>query len=717
MARIKPDLQVTPLESGVCCAAMVLHAHGCKQPTAELREELDLGRGGSTMPQLAELFITRGIDAEVLRADADELPLVGPFIACWANSSFVIVEKISAKNVVLVDPMIGRRKAPISELTENYAGYYLATDFESGELREKSVDRDHPRPFVQAMRRSWRPLAGVGVMSIAVYATDIAAPVLTQKIVDRALVHGHDDLFSYFGPMVAGVCLLVIIGIYGRSVFVSRSAVLIGRDTSETVLNHLLGLRYRYFDSRQPGELAYRLGGLSAIRDSLSDQLFTGFFQAGAMLAFLGYMFYSSLWLGAVSAVFVILMLLTLFGSRGLFYSAIQNELSQTGRMQTEQLEAIQSILTIKTRPNRGQFLSRWTSQNEVSLTYLRRRMLLQGGVNAIVSLLQFAGPIVTLLVGIGLWRDHRVSLGEVFAALTVSSMLFAAASAVYSSVALFLMCRTYARRVDDIITSELAPVGSDHPDQLGDLHLKDVTFRYTKDSPEVLRGIDMRVPSGETVAIVGRTGSGKSTLVKLVTGLYEASSGSIVFGETNVTDIAPVTYFERLAFVPQDVTLETATLHDNVTLGISASRADVERACRLACIHDDIMAFPAGYDTMVNNLGANLSGGQRQRIALARAVLRDPEVLILDEATSSLDNQTEASITTNLRALGCTTVVIAHRLASVVDADRTYVIDDGEVIETGTHEELMAGETHYRALFAGQASAGTGVSSVPAAA
>jgi ABC-type bacteriocin/lantibiotic exporter with double-glycine peptidase domain len=284
-----------------------------------------------------------------------------------------------------------------------------------------------------------------------------------------------------------------------------------------------------------------------------------------------------------------------------------------------------------------------------------------------------------------------------------VSSMLFVTANAIYTSVALFLMCRTYARRIEDITMTELPPVGTTVLPALSPIDVKSLQYRYTKDAPAVIKDVSLTVMPGETVAIVGQTGSGKSTLAKLMMGLYTPEKGHVHYSGVPVDDIAPSVLFTKLAFVPQDVTLETATIHENVTLGRPVSRAEVEQACRLACVHDDILSFPAGYDTMINNLGANLSGGQRQRIALARSILSKPEILILDEATSSLDTLTEKSVTANLKSLGCTTIIIAHRLASIIDADVTYVLRQGEVVEWGRHDQLMRSEGVYHSLFNGQ--------------
>jgi ABC-type bacteriocin/lantibiotic exporter with double-glycine peptidase domain len=706
MARIRPELQVTPIESGLVCAAMLLHARGCRTATAKLREELDLGRHGSTPQQLAALFTARGIAAEVTQRPLEEVVgLRAPFIVSWGPAGYVVVERIGQTTVTVVDPAIGRRTAPRSELEENYSGYCLVPGVESGPMPEEPAT-DAPRPFRTAMRRAALPLTGVALASIAVYATDIAAPYLTQKIIEAVVADPDVDLVDRFWPWVVGVAVVVALGLFARSWFIAGSATRIGRSTAEEVLDHLLGLPYRYFDARQPGELAYRLGGIAAIRDSLSDQLFTGFFQIGGLAVYLGFVFTRSWVLGLVTAVFVVAMLSILFGSRGLFYSAIQNEQSQTGRMQAEQLEAIQSILTLKTRPRNDQFLARWRRQNEVSLSYLRRRLLLQGGVGAATGVLQFTGPLVTLFVGLTLWQRGDISLGVVFAVFTVTGLLFATANAIYGSVALFLICRTFARRIEDITMTERQRAGDLEPEELGTIEAHDVGFRYTKDGPQVLEGVDVQVAPGSTVAIVGPTGSGKSTLAKLLLGLYDPTEGDVTYGGVPVGRITPRSLFTRLAFVPQEITLETATIHENVSLGRDVTREQVVEACRIACVHDDIEGFPSGYDTMVNNLGANLSGGQRQRIALARAVLDRPEVLVLDEATSSLDGSTEEAITTHLKELGCTIVVIAHRLASVVDADVTYVLRRGRIVEAGSHTSLLEQRGAYHALFASQAAA-----------
>lgn len=703
MARITPELQVTPIEAGLCCAAMLLHAAGCRVPTSALREEVDLGRSGSTLPQLAELFSVRGVVAEVRQvsaAEAEELP--GPFIAGWGNSSYVVVERFRTSTVVLVDPASGRRRAPVEEFGVQFSGMVLIPR-PAPDVRFAGPGRDPgtPRPFRAALRAAAAPLAGVLLTSVLVYATDIGAPYLTQRVIDQALVDGRLDIVGDTLPWVLGIVAAVGLGIYLRSVFTSRSAVVIGGRSAQQVLDHLLGLPYKYFDARQPGELSYRLAGISAIRDSLSDQLFAGFFQIGGLLVYLGYLFTRSVPLALVATGFVAAMLLVLFGSRAVFYSAIQNEQSQTGRMLTEQLEAIQSILTIKTQPDRHQFLTRWRRQNAVSLRYLRRRMLLQGGVNAVTGVLQFSGPIVTLVVGLVLWQRGGMSLGTVFGALAIASMIFATANAIYGSVALFLVCRTYARRIEDITTTRSQPVGTRPVRRLGRLGLHGVGYRYTRHTPAVVRDVDLTVEPGTTVALVGRTGSGKSTLAKLALGLYPSTTGSVTFDGVPVGDVVPGDLFSRLAFVPQDVTLETATLHDNVALGRDVTRADVEEACRVACVHEDVLRFPAGYETMVNNLGANLSGGQRQRIALARAVLARPEFLVLDEATSSLDTATERTVARNLAALGCTTLLIAHRLASVAGADVVHVLDAGRVVQSGRPDDLLLVDGPFRDLFA----------------
>jgi ATP-binding cassette subfamily B protein len=245
-----------------------------------------------------------------------------------------------------------------------------------------------------------------------------------------------------------------------------------------------------------------------------------------------------------------------------------------------------------------------------------------------------------------------------------------------------------------------------------GEVELRDVTFAY-RDRAPVLRGFSLRIPAGETVAVVGPTGSGKSTLVKLLLRLYEIESGSITLDGTDVREIRLGDLRRAIGLVSQDVFLFHGTVRENIAYGsFAATDEEVVRASRLAEAHDFVAALPRGYDTVVGERGQKLSGGQRQRLAIARAILKDPPVLVLDEATSAVDNETEAAIQRSLEHIsrGRTTIAIAHRLSSVRNAHRIYVLDRGEIVEHGTHEELLAADGTYAALWRVQTGEAVGV-------
>ncbi|GAB3492442.1 peptidase domain-containing ABC transporter [Flexivirga lutea] len=711
MGRLRPELQLTPTECGLCCAAMVLHSRGCRDSTVFLRAELDLGRDGASIGQLRSLLEARGLSTKLYKANTEGLRKVGgQVIAHWENSHFVVVEKIGRRRARIVDPAVGRRSVDLERFEESFSG--VAMEILPGSAETVSPDRrgrageprhETERPFVDAVKHSRGLLLQVVLISLAIYAVDLALPYATKRLVDQAVGNAAGSVLKSWIPLLlAGGAGLILIGML-RSELVARVSTRIGAESSERIMAHMLRLPFKYFDTRQPGELAYRLSGVAAIRDMLAGQLWNGVFQAGGLAAYLGYMFYTNVQLGLLSCVLVGIAFGVLFGSRGPIYNVIQNEILQTGKAQTLQVEAVQSILALKAAGGEGYVYDRWRTENNGALSYLRKRTRMQGAANAFIGMLQLAGPLTVLLGGLWLWKRGDISIGDAIAGQGVAIALFSSATAIYSSVTQYMTCRSLARRIRDIVESPVEERGTVTRRPRAEIAVRRATFRYTRTAPATLRGIDLDVPRHQTVAIVGPTGSGKSTLAKLLLGVYSLDEGEISVGGVPVTELAPHTRASLIGFVPQEVLLETASIADNIGFGADVSRAQIVEAAKHACIHDDIEKLPMGYETLLTNMGSNVSGGQRQRIGIARALVRRPEILVLDEATSSLDSATESKIVANLHELKCTMVVVAHRLASVVRADRIYVLEDGVVRLHGQHHELIARPGIYREMFAAQ--------------
>jgi ABC-type bacteriocin/lantibiotic exporter with double-glycine peptidase domain len=513
---------------------------------------------------------------------------------------------------------------------------------------------------------------------------------------------------------VIGACVIGLAGAsFLRAVMVAEVSVRVGRIAATRIMTHLLSLPLKFFDTRAPSELAYRLSGLAAIRDTLSSQVIAGVLEIGTVAVFLGYLIDKSLVLTALVAGLVLLVVLLLFGTRRAVYTAIQNEVVQVGKAQTQQIEAIQSILTMKSNGSSAFFLRRWTVENDLALHYLGERSRIQGAVNAVLGGVQTGGPLVVLMTGLALWGDGHLSIGDAIAAQAITISLFGSVSSIYSSITQVMLCQQYARRLHDITESEPEPVGQHRGTTWAPLEVAGATYRYSRTAPPVLEDVSMVVGPGEKVAVVGATGSGKSTLARLLLGLYPPSSGSVRMGGHDLRDTDRDHVLRNVAFVPQSITLETMSVRRNIDQGRDLPLEQVRLAAQRAGVAAEIEALPMGYETLVGNLGENFSGGQRQRIGIARALASDPSMLVLDEATSSLDHATEVSIMQRVTELDCAAVIIAHRLASVRRADRIYVLDRGRVVEVGTHEELMTKRGRYWDMFSGQLEVGNALEEV----
>jgi len=366
------------------------------------------------------------------------------------------------------------------------------------------------------------------------------------------------------------------------------------------------------------------------------------------------------------------------------------------------QLEAVVGAAALRMSGVEDRFLQDWGSVYEKALVASRRRNNLQGWITTSVSTLQVVAPLSVLLVGLQLVGRGELSLGTVVAFQSVVSMLFALASAIFGCWSQLVQGKSYLSRLADITDEGLPPRSGTCRDALtGRITVTDVSFRYSRHADPALKNVSLSVSPGERVAIVGASGSGKSTLGKLLCGLFDPTDGMIEYDGREFAEYDRDHFYRRVGYVPQEVHLLNRSLLENITMGNpDVGEDDARLAANAAQIGREILDLPMQYQTLVAEMGANFSGGQRQRIAMARALVKRPDVLILDEATSSLDMENEARISKTLREQSCTLLVIAHRMSTVVDADRIYVMERGQIVQSGTHAEMAMVDGAYRRLF-----------------
>ena len=403
--------------------------------------------------------------------------------------------------------------------------------------------------------------------------------------------------------------------------------------------------------------------------------------------------------------IFIILVLLAfllkLLSNRILMLN--QMEISGLSNIQAIQTELIYSMLNIKIAKIEDKMYKVWNKEFLYTLDRTKDRDLAQNYYSTVSTAVQTILPIALFIFGIGLYAKGLYSLGEIMSYYSIINTICIYSVSIITTMNYFQLSEQYLERVKDITDQKEEANGDKWLESNfnKDINLKNVSFKYSKNSATVLKNINMEIPFGEKVAIVGASGSGKSTLGKLILGLYEATEGEIKFGEIDIKDVNKESLSKLMGIVPQDTYLFNKTIFENITMNRDdITIEEVIEACRIAQIDKEIESMPMGYHTLISDMGMNISGGQRQRIILARSIVSRPKIILFDEATSSLDSINESNISKYLENLGCTRIIIAHRLSTIADSDIIYVLQNGEIVEAGKHEELMKERGVYFKLY-----------------
>jgi ABC-type bacteriocin/lantibiotic exporter with double-glycine peptidase domain len=547
----------------------------------------------------------------------------------------------------------------------------------------------------------------VMTLSIVLQLVALAAPAAVGLTVDKVLPRHDTDLLQ-----LIAVGALVALSIQMLTSFVRSNLLLHLRtymDTQMTLeLNeHLLSLPFSYFQQRSAGDLVLRLASSAQIRDVLTSSALSAVLDGTMALI------YFVLLLIVAPPLAAIALLVALVQSAIAIISGRRNaelmaeQLVSQAKLTSAQTDALAAIEPIKSMGAEQRIVARFTDLYVDVLNTSLDRGRLSNTVSTLTGSLGFAGPLALLLTGAHLVLNGTLGTGGMLALSALGSAFLTPIGALVGTVTQLQTMQSYVHRIEDILDTapEPRPATPARASSLsGAIELKSLTFSYDSSRVAVLKDVSLSVRPGEMVAIVGPSGSGKSTLARLLSGLLAPSSGSVAFDGVEQSQWDPTVLRSMLGMVTQDTRLLAASVRNNISLFDSEiALPQIEAAAQLAEVHEDIMRLGLGYDTVLSDGGGSLSGGQRQRMSLARALLRSPKVIVLDEATSQLDTLTERKVQANLERLACTRIVIAHRLSTIRDADRIVVLERGEVIDIGRHDELTARCRLYRDLVGAQ--------------
>ncbi len=698
--------QLSATECGPACLAMVLGFHGKEVGMEETRQACGVSRDGVSARALLEGAGLLGLRGRGVKAEVEQLALLpaGSTILHWGFAHFVVLAGVDARGVHIVDPAVGPRRVTMAEFRAAFTG--VAIILEPTDLFARGRRRGTIWPAIRDLARGSGLLRRIVVLSLLLQLFGLALPMLTGQVIDRVVPRGDLQLLIV---LLLGMGALV--GFRSLTVF-TRGHLLLHLRTLLDVrltlgfLDHLVSLPLRFFQARSAGDLMMRLNSNSIIREHLTGAALSGALDGLLVVVYLGILLAAS---GALAlaafcagALDVALFLVTRRRQREL----LGQELTVSTRSQGYEAEMFGAMETIKASGCEQRVTAFWSNLfvDQLNVKLARDRLTIV--TEALTSAVRAAGPLAVL--GIGAWRvlDRELTLGAMLALAAVAGGFLEPLANLVQTLGSLEVARGYLERVSDVLQAEPEQTSGRRiaPALGGRIELARVGFRYHPRGPLAVREVDLRIESGQFVAIVGRSGSGKTTLANLLLGLQPPSEGRVLFDGIDLAELDLRSVRQQLGVVNQNFALFGATIRENIALSDpSASLADVEAAARLACLHDDIVRFPMGYETVLLDRGGAISGGQRQRLALARALLRRPTILLLDEATSALDAATERDVHQALQGLRCTRVVIAHRLSTIKDADLILVMEEGSPVETGTHDQLLARGGAYQRLVRAQ--------------
>lgn len=698
--------QMIPTECGLCCCAMILRYYRSNESLLDLREYFEVGRDGLSMRQIQKIFMSKGFESKMYKVSVEQLRnLKTPLIAHWNNDHFIVLERITSSHVQIVNPSTGRQKLTLEEFEKSFTNYVLTAATTEVFVPQ---DRRGKSPWHYVLRIIYRKklqMLTALLLSIVSYTIMLKIPQLVERIIDKALSAPNPIWLDTYVGIIAGIGLLYLLVVLTRGLSYIYLNLSVSRALITGTFKHLLKLPFKFFDVRTSGDLMYRLGSLNGLRELITTQLIGGLVDLGSILFILYYMLNKSIMLTAVALGIFMLNLVFMLVTRKPLSDSINDELNMQSKSQSIQIEVLYSMPTIKITGIEDEMYQTWNKSFAQVLAKYKSRSVLQNVYSSVNTTFQTIGPLILLLIGMFISFQNKMTLGEVVAFQALSVTFFGLSTSLFGVYTQYLLATNYIARVNDIWEQR----SEDIPDQpvslalTGKVELKNVSFAYTKHAEKVLSDIDICIEAGQKVAIVGASGSGKSTLSKLMVGLYSPTSGDVLFDDISIKQLDKRSLCGQIGIVPQDIMLLNKSIYENIVMNKEVGLDEVILAAKITQIDDEIQAMPMKYNTIVSEMGMNLSGGQRQRIALARALLNHPKIIILDEATSSLDSINEFKISSYLKNAGCTRIVIAHRLTTIMDSDMILVMENGRIAEQGNHEELMSRDGIYKELYSVQ--------------
>ncbi|QNU43472.1 peptidase domain-containing ABC transporter [Mixta calida] len=683
--------QTQATECGLTCVGMIANYFGHSIDMVTLRKRFPTSLKGATLADVMLIAHQMGMAGRALRLELDELgKLRRPCILHWEMNHFVVLKSVSKDKITIHDPARGKRDVPMDEVSRSFTG--VALELLPGatftQVQEKqSISMLKLIGNVTGIRAAFTQ---VMILSIALELFGILMPFYMQWVMDQVLVSADYDLLTLLGSGFIIVTLLNVSISALRSWVTTWFSSLLSVQWTANVCSHLLGLPMSYFESRHVGDVLSRFGSIGTIQSTLTGRFISSILDGVMAIVTLGMLFIYNMKLAWLVIALLVAYVLIRWISFRPFRQANEDQITASARAQSQLLESIRGVQAVKLNNKQEIRVATYANALVESTNKGVAIQRLSIGFSSVQGAISGVGRIVLIWMAALQVLEGNFTSGMMVAFISFSDQFIGRASGLVDAVIDFTMLRLHGERLADIVLTEqeedmetLLPAVPHSGNAAPSLTIKNLCFRYGETEPYVIQNCNISIAAGESVAIIGPSGQGKTTLAKLMMGLLKAESGSIEIDGIDIKKLGMRHYRDRIGCVMQDDILFAGSIADNICFfDAMPDQEQIENVARMAQIHDDITAMPMGYHSLVGDMGSSLSGGQIQRVLLARALYRKPDLLILDEASSHLDVERERSINAEIRNMPVTRIIIAHRPETILSADRIILLHKGGATE-----------------------------------
>ena len=712
VARVPVVMQLEVLECGAAALAMIMAYYGKWVPLEEVRLACGVSRDGSNARNIYLAAQHYGFDVRAMQMSPDALKESGrfPCILHWNLNHFVVLDGFRGKYACLNDPARGKVRVSLEEFDRSFTGVVLIP------TPSESFRPEGKRRSIADFARKRLIGAGAAVVFVMLatvisYLFGIVNSVASRIFLDRLLTRENPDwLYPFLYVLIALAAIQITVAavqyVFSQKIDVKMSVV-----GSTSYMWKVLHLPMEFFSQRLAGDIHSRLGLNSSAAGTLVNTFAPLLLNSIMMVFYLVLMLRQSPILTLIGICTLLLnsVLSTVISERRMNIARV--EMRDNGMLEAATVTGIEMVETIKARGAENSFFQRWAGHQAAVNAQSVAAAKTQQTIGVLPALFGTIANYAVLILGVWLTMQGRFSLGGVMMFQGFLGSFMSPAMTLVNAGQTIQEMRTEMERVEDVMgyPDDVNAADEPRPEEKleklsGRIELKNVTFGYSRLAPPLIEDLSLSMKTGDRIALVGASGCGKSTISKLISGMYQPWSGEILFDGKPRSAYPRDVMVGSLAVVDQDIILFEDTIENNIKMwDDTIMDFEVILAARDAQIHDDIVQMPGGYRHRLNSGGRNLSGGQRQRLEIARVLAQDPTIIILDEATSALDAKTEYEVVNAIRERGITCIVIAHRLSTVRDCDEIIVLDRGRIVERGRHEDLIRAGGAYAELVAGE--------------